>query len=556
MVAPAGFNNPYAAYSQWPSPTGMPMAPMSQAQGMFPPAQANSQADKLTTQQTPTLAIPAAQTQFLSSLWFAVRHPRIASQLSSALSQNLTAEESLDARKAMAQAVVSTLSSAGRKNFLAQLQTGRLTDTQTDNGRSTLSHLYAMVSTPRAQGISGKLVAEETLRLLNAPQTITQKFSDLTPQTAQQLLNYYQQSGLAGKMTSPLNAETLKNVFSATCVASSVMYYMVKGSPGEFARHIAELTSPSLAFEEKASAQDISPENPMMATQKLADFQVSARPVPGSQGQDFWIKTSLPQTGLLRALNQVQNPQPGTRGLVESVYQDALTHLVERSYEPGLSMRQDENGQMVMMDGLIEEQKTLLESIIRDNGGVVPITYQFTAAGQENEAYLMGYFRNFEQTQQDLLQALNAGNSVIVGYVETDPAGHAGRLDVKHEVLVTGFGRHPQTGELMFTLADSDDGNPNLTQVTAREFIPKIHHAGFPAKQAFGIIQQIQGLGYNRYGVPSAQDAQRYTPIATVPRMMQPAFLANYDQMMAQAEAQQQAPMAPAYGQPNTLAYA
>jgi hypothetical protein len=481
--------------------------------------------------------------------WLA--HPLQSWQFSRKLGINASRQETFGTRIAMYKALRKNLSRRGRSHLYQQLVQGRLTDTRTDDKRSTLSHLYSIMTTPRAQGINSKLILEETLRLMSEPQTITQKFGTLKQQSLQQMMNFYN-SGYGPQLAQPVDMNTLRVTTSATCVASSVMYYMANRNPGEFARHISELTSPRQAFFEKAWLNEISPEDPSQAAQKLNDYGIPAAAVPGTNGALYWVKVELPYSGMVRALNQQDRRDKGSRSVVEAVYQAALTHLVVRSYDPGLDMRVNPDGTLDPAKGLEEDRKTLMESIIKDNGGVMSVTYQFTAASRDNQPYLMGYYRNFEQTTRDLMQAIDMGEDVIIGITDTDTTGStAGRINMGHEITVTGYERDKKTGEIYFIVADSDDDKPKLVKRAASEVVPKIHHAGFPVKLAQKIWGEINGRLDNQYLVPGPEDGTKYKLVATVPPSRQPAFLEEYQRMIMEEEARQQQ----ATGQPSQAQY-
>lgn len=465
-------------------------------------------------------------------------HPLESYQLSRKLGVNPQSEESFGIRLAMYQALKKNLTRKERRYLFQQLMRGRLTDTRADDNRSTLAHLYSIVTTPRGSGFHANVVLGETLRVMTEPKTITQKFGDLSAQSLQNLMNYYN-SGLGPKMSEPLDVNALRVVSSATCVASSLMYYMADKNPSEFTRHIAGLTGPRQAFYEKVSASELSPDNPALAGQKLNEYGVPATAVPGTNGAQYWVKVDLPYSGAIRAIDQQNTHEPGSRGVVEAAYQGALTHLVVRSYDPGLDMRVNPDGSLDPSKGLEEDRKTLMESIIKDNGGVMSVTYQFTAAGQDDSPYLIGYYRNFDQTTRDIMQALDMGEYVIIGITDTDPAGTAGRINMGHELTVVGYERDKRTGEILFKIADSDDDNPKLVKRRASEIVPKIHHAGFPVKLAQQIWSQINANTNNQYLVPGTDDAMRYQLIATVPPSQQGAFLEDYFRRVQADEAAQ-----------------
>jgi hypothetical protein len=478
-------------------------------------------------------------------------HPLESYQLYTKLGRNPQSRESFGTRLAMYRDIQKSLSRKGNGFLYQQLKQGRLTDTKADDNRSTVAHLYNMATTARHTGFDNAIILEDTLRLLSQPQTITQKFGTLKPESLQGLQRFYS-SGLGPKISQPIDMNTLKVTSSATCVASSLMYYMAHRNPSEFVRHIAELTSPRLAFQEKAWLNEISPEDPSQAARKLQEYGIPATAVPGTNGAQYWIKADLPYSGVIRALNQQGKHEVGARGVVESAYQAALTHLVVRSYDPGLDMRVNPDGTLDPSKGLEEDRKTLMESIIKDNGGIMSVTYQFTASNRENEPYLMGYYRNFESTTKDLMKAVDSGEDVIIGITDTDGYGTTGRINMGHELTVTKYRKDKKTGEIIFTVADSDDNVSKLVERRASEIVPRIHHAGFPVKQAQTIWSEINARGNNRYLIPDQTDSQRYKLVNTVPANQQEKFLAEYQKILSEQDTQvaQQQPAQPQVQQP------
>lgn len=477
------------------------------------------------------------------SLYQTIRHPIKTAKAVLALLDNTSSKEGVTTRLAMFHTLSKNLSKQGKENLYQQLTAGRLTDTTADDGHSTIRHLYSIYANPRNKGYNKTVVLEETLRLLSKPQTITQKFGPLSPPAIQKLLAYYQ-SGKGPQIKGGLDPSRLDVLTSATCVASSVMGRMVEHTPSEFCRHIAELTGPKSAFYEKAYADEISPEDPSQARQILSDYGIPATEMKDSKKPGYWIKVNLPYSGVIRAQNQQASHPNGTQGVVESAYQAALTHLVVRTYDPGLDTRV-ENGKMEDYKGLEEDKKTLMESIIGDNTGVISVTYQFTGTGRasgSDEAYLVGYYRGFEKTTRDLTTAIDSGTDVIVGFTDTDDTSTTGRINMGHEIRVVGYKKSP-TGQIIFKVADSDDDIPNYVWRTAQELVPKIHHAGFPAKQARKIWAEINGsLDTNKsYLLPDQRDSQQFQTIATVPNREQLQFLEDYYGILKEDEAKETA---------------
>ena len=389
------------------------------------------------------------------------------------------------------------LNPANRGQLKKLLKQGVLQNTKAEDGHSALYHVYAMLTTRRAQGYDAKELVNESVDLLSRPYAITQKFAPLSENAIQKILmvRNYPESGRAGVMppSKLLTRNDLMVQESGTCVASSVMYYMADREPAELARHLNELTSPLNGFFEKVRLDEISPENPAEAIKTLKEGQI---PFTFTAPGEVSVKVSLPPAGALRAIDSQAAPSDHRyRNAVETGYQCALTFLADHTYDPAtdkMDAGPDQEGQK----GLTEPRKTLMETIVKENGGVQSVTYQAVdskanpAPGEEGNSYLYGYNRPFEQTTNDLIQSLRMKEPVVIGTTDTDESG---AIVTGHELTVTGAYNDPTDHELKFVVADSDDNKPKLVVKSARELIPTIHHAGMPLHLAQRINQEIEG---------------------------------------------------------------
>lgn len=425
--------------------------------------------------------------------------------------------EGLFARIKMYNAVRRSLDSTGRRQLKTLLKEGVLSQADTDNRHTTLYQLYAMATTQRGRGYDAKTILRDTVGILSRPYQITQKFAPLSETVARQVLSVRNNPGLnragVAPPVTPLRWSDLNVENSATCVSSSVMYYMADKKPGELARHLNELTSPMNAFFEKARLDEISPDDPRQATAILKQnglkYFISG---PG----EVTIKVENPPAGVLRAVDSQRFPLGGQyRSGIESAYQSALTYLATKSYDPATDMRDSEvpgEGSK----GLTEAEKTLMEIIIKDNGGVQSITYQAVAGknnpapGEEGKAYLYGYTRSFEQTAADLVEALKMGEFVIIGITDTDASG---AIVGGHEITITSAFVDKKDGQLKFIVADSDDGVSSLVVRSASELIPRIHHAGMPLQLSRKINREL-AANRGSYFVPDRNDAAQFKLLA------------------------------------------
>lgn len=487
-----------------------PMGPVGSLQTIPPYATSQSKDAFSFTQLQQQLVRPSLSITTSEKNQLFVRHPWLTRTLKAS---NLVANGNQDfgLTLKMYTAIYTKLDSNGKAQLKKLLDQGILANAKTDDGRSTLYHLYAMATTPRGSGYDQQKILRETVAKLSEPYTITQKFSPLSQQAAAQMMKKEMETNRSGK---PVKWEDLNVTSSATCVSSSVMYYMAEKEPGEFARHMNELTSPLHAFYEKARLDEISPDNPQLALDILRNNNIE---FTMSNAQEVLIKVPNPPTGIIRALDAQKNPASNNkeRNAIETAYQSALTHLATASYDPGTDLRDSETPGETSK-GLTEAEKSLIETIVKDNGGVQSVTYQAVSgksnpqADEEGNSYLYGYKRSFERTAADLIEALKMGEFIIIGITDTDASGS---ITGGHEITITGASINKQTGELEFTVADSDDNIPTLVTRSARELIPRIHHAGMPLQLARKIHQEQQ-QNASSYFVPDHNDAKRFTLLA------------------------------------------
>lgn len=498
--------------------------------------------------QQRALLVPNLNFSLADRAEMTLKHPANAATWRQKLPGFPAAGESHEARVQMALAIWDALPSEGREHFKSLVRENVLNDTATDDGHSTLYHLYSMLTTPRAATLNNAYLVNETVRLLNKPYLITQKFATLSENTARVMLqlknntppNAMPINGLpmTQQPNMPMRRMTWQDIKvdnSATCVASSVMYYMADKSPGELSRHLNEVTSPLQAFYEKVKLAELAPDKPQEAFEILRQYGIPYRQIAHNELE---VKVQLPTAGLLRAIDSSQqfynryhqaavtgsSEDPGLKGQsgIEAAYQTALTYLGTRTYDPATDLRDSEipgEGSK----GLTEIEKTLMETIVKDNGGVASITYQ-VVAGKNNPSpeeeglpYLYGYTRTYEQTTQDMIDALNMGEFVIAGITDTDETG---AVIGGHEITITGAFVDPQDNELSYVVVDSDDDIPTPVVRDARELTPKIHHAGMPLALARRIQSQVDAV--DGYYVPVVSDLNRFKPITFINEKLSP----------------------------------
>jgi hypothetical protein len=494
-----------------------------------------------------------------------------------ALKATLNGKETLGQRLAMAEAIKTALPLKYRNSLNQLIQAGKLS-TLSDDGHSGLYHLYQITQTPRAEGLPNSLMAAEVLRILAAPETLTQQLGKLNPHNKNRILNYLNgpnENPNADHDVSETVTQEELDAYSATCVATSTMYDQVVHNTANFIRQISGLTSPDLAFYQDINSDSLSPENPAEAKELIDYYGIDAKPKGNNQYQ---IKIGVTEGGLIWAQNQVKHAEGYAdlkpkdlakfnklhlqRGPIEALYQAALTKSVNGNPETGkyidgldafadthgdIKKIQSGDGQLVADKGLTADKVVMMNRLMNPQKSAINVTYMMTQGSPYKDEtgeygsgnYALGYKRRFDQIANDLKQAIDEGSNLIIGFVETDKTGE---IFMAHEQSITqyklkSYRKDDVTGELVFDIYDPGDDNPKLLTLKASEIIPKIHHVIFPAQQGLQILKTMEAtMPANNYMLPVAEDAKNYELMPLVPTADQPAFLKAVEQKLREEQ--------------------
>ena len=110
--------------------------------------------------------------------------------------------------------IKSKLDKASLQAFKQLEQKGILLDNSSNDGSTVLDNLYKISTEPRIVGLSDSQILAETIKALNDPTTITQKFGDIPDEVANQIA---QETGTAFP-------EQARNVVSSSCVVTSIEF--------------------------------------------------------------------------------------------------------------------------------------------------------------------------------------------------------------------------------------------------------------------------------------------------------------------------------------------
>jgi hypothetical protein len=149
-----------------------------------------------------------------------------------------------------------------------------LLQTDGDNPHSTLYYLYAMAFAPKAQGWHAPSLVQDAVEILSHPQDIEQDNTPLEAPYKQALLavsNHPSGDKHNAQVLPSARTEADLNVIRTfNCSEASEMSRMASLHPKELIRHLVELTSPVESFYEKATPQELSPDDPSQVYAELA----------------------------------------------------------------------------------------------------------------------------------------------------------------------------------------------------------------------------------------------------------------------------------------------
>lgn len=363
----------------------------------------------------------------------------------------------------------SVLSRKDKKLLHLALSSGVLLRNDAEDRSTVLDNLHKIITNPRAKGLDAEKIASDVLETVVNPSKITQKFGDIPEIIKPKVIDYM--TGNSTDMRERLLKETeLEEMYSGCCVAASVEFNLAHRHPAEFSRFAEGLTSPKMEVKKTIDLEQLS-KNTVDAVWLLNAFEVPYE----LKGLKQAVLTLKPDNeAILRARIQNNYQDKYERNSVDVMLQSTLMQLgTEQSYSSLIDKR---GGKFSREDkGLIDFEKTFIESIVK-NQDTTSVVYQTVDENQR----VVGREADYQTVKSQILEALDMGENVIIGYILTDGAGI---IENAHEITITGA-RKTSTGETIFICNDTDDDIPFPIEYSESYLIPKIHHAGLPTKIA------------------------------------------------------------------------
>jgi len=405
------------------------------------------------------------------------------------------------------------LDSEGKKMLDYLLKNGVLLKQDTLK-QTTLSNLHKMINTDRAEGLDGKVLLKSTINAIANPYSISQILGDIPTQYEDEVYGIVKADSLnrekanqTGGLVSMKGAyvsssaskeevkKELNNIHSGSCVAASIEFNLASENPAEFSRFAEELSSPKLSATKSINLDSIS-DNTLDTIWLLNAFEI---PYEIKDFKTAKVKLAPDKNAVVRAKIQTKNQDHMERNPIDVLMQSTFMNVgSQQTYDALTDTRAGKFSSD--SEGLIDIEKTFVESVVRDRN-ITSVVYQKVdtvekyspnspnadGEGKVYEQKVVGYELSNEVAKKQIMETLNKGENVVVGYTFTDSDNN---ILGGHEVTISGV-RVNSKGEeeFIYNDTDADGSNPKVRKrepkyVKVDEFIPKIHHAGIPTEIA------------------------------------------------------------------------
>ena len=361
--------------------------------------------------------------------------------------------------------VASVLNKKDKKLLKMALKSGLLLRNDAEDRTTVLDNLHKIITTPRVKGLDSDKIVQSVLETIANPSIITQRFGDIPNIVMPKVIDYMTADSTDERERKLKEAE-FNEMYSGCCVAASVEFNLAHRHPAEFARFVEGLTSPAVEVKKTINLEKLS-KNTLDAIWLLNAFEVPYE-LNGINQATLTLKPD--KEAIIRARIQNNYRDPLERSSIDVLMQSMLMQLgTEQTYTSLLDIR---GGKFSREDkGLIDFEKTFIESVVEDKD-TTSVVYQTVDENQR----VIGQEADYQTVKSQLLEALEMGKNIIIGYMITDAAGV---IENAHEITIIGA-RKTSTGETIFICNDTDDDIPFPIEYSETYLIPKIHHAGLP----------------------------------------------------------------------------
>ena len=354
-----------------------------------------------------------------------------------------------------------------RKKLEFALKSGLLLKNNSNDKSTVLDNLYKILKEERDPGLDKINILQECLDILANPYVKTQTSEDIPSQYKRQVIGLITNLSEDPKKIAEAKWE-LDNMHTGTCPAASIEFDLATKHTAEFFRMVEGLTSPAHEVVKTIKMDSLS-EKSSEAIWLLTKFKTP------HQINNFDTATVLlkpDENAIIRARIQNHHKDPGERSMIDVLMQSTLMQLGSQQTYNSLTDKRAPNAWTQEDGGLIDFEKTYVESVVEDKN-TTSVIYQIV----DENGRLKGYEKDFGTIKKELLDTLNMGHNIIIGYTWPDPEND-NKL-AGHEITIVGYKVKPD-GEGVFICQDSDDDIAAPIEMSEKFLLPKIHHAGIP----------------------------------------------------------------------------
>ena len=354
-----------------------------------------------------------------------------------------------------------------KKKLDFALKSGKLLKNDSDDKSSVLDNLHKILKEERDPGLDGRTLLMECLDILENPFVITQHGEDIPQEYKMPVL------GLITNMSEDIEElenvnKYLDNFHTGTCPTASVEFDLATKHTAEFFRIVEGLTSPKNEATKIIDMNALN-ENTLDAVWLLKAFKTPHKKLDFNKAV---VQLKPDKNAIIRARIQNHHRDKGERSMIDVLMQSTMMQLGSQQTNDTLTDKREPNAWTTDTGGLIEFEKTYVESIM-ENKNTTSVVYQKV----DENGKLAGYEKDFATIKKEIIDTLDMGQNVIIGYTWPDP-DNDNKL-AGHEITIVGI-KEGKNGETIFICQDSDDDVDKPIEMTESYLIPKIHHAGLP----------------------------------------------------------------------------
>ena len=380
-----------------------------------------------------------------------------------------------------------------RRKLDYALKSGILLKNDSDDKSSVLDNLHKILKEERDPGLDGRTILEECLDIIQNPYVITQTCEDIPREYKVPVI------GLVTNMSEDENEineanYNLDNMHTGTCPTASVEFDLATKNPAEFFRIVEGLTS-SANEAYKIIDMDALSDKTLDAVWLLNKFKTPHKVLNFDKAA---VVLKPDKNALIRARIQNNHRDKGERSIIDVLMQSTMMQLGSQQTFDSLTDKRAPNAWTEEDGGLIDFEKTYVESIM-ENKNTVSVIYQKV----DQNGRLEGYEKDFATIKKELLDTLKLGHNIIIGYTWPDP-DNDNKL-AGHEITIVGS-KTGKNGETIFICQDSDDNLDKPIEMPESFLIPKIHHAGLPEEIASRDFDYEESW---KYGVDDFEKMQK-----------------------------------------------